>query len=60
MEQKGNAIISSLCWIKRGHAKAMLEEYEPSEEELKKHQKLSKKILKGGDAKTADLQKAKE
>jgi len=33
----------------------LLEEYEPSEEELKKHKKLSKKLLKGGDAKTVDL-----
>jgi hypothetical protein len=55
MEKQGNAIISSLCWVKRGWAKALLEEYEPSEDELKKHKKLSKKLLKGGDAKTADL-----
>ena len=45
--------------MKRGYAKALLEEYEPTEEELKKHQKLSKKLLKGKDAKSVDLAKAK-
>jgi hypothetical protein len=48
MASKGSsAIISSLCWVRRGYAKALLEEYEPTEEEMSKHQKLSKKLLKG-------------
>ena len=46
-QQPTNAIISSLCWVNRGYAKAMLEEYEPTEQELKKHKKLTKKLLKG-------------
>ena len=28
------AIITSLCWVSRGYAKATLEEYEPSKENL--------------------------
>ena len=32
--QGGGAIISALCWVKRGFAKAELEEYHPTEEEI--------------------------
>jgi len=41
MEQ-GGTIISALCWVKRGFAKAELEEYFPTEEEIQEGKKLSK------------------
>ena len=47
MESKN--IISALCWVDRGYAAAQLQEYQPSEAEMAKHAKISKKLMKGGD-----------
>jgi len=29
-----SAMITSLCWVSRGYAKAVIDEYEPSKKEL--------------------------
>lgn len=42
-EQGGGAIVSALCWVDRGYAKAMLEEYQPTQEEFEKLKKIQKK-----------------
>ena len=47
--------MSALCWVSRGYAKAELEEYEPNEEEIAEHQKMSKKLLKGKDIQKTDI-----
>jgi len=46
--EKGN-IISALCWIDRGYAASQLQEYQPSDAEMLKHRKISKKLMKGED-----------
>ena len=51
---KGN-IISALCWVDRGYAAAQLTEYQPSEAEMLKHKKISKKLMKGGDIQNTDI-----
>jgi hypothetical protein len=47
MESGNKTIISALVWVDRGYAKAQLEEYEPNDEEMAKHQQMEKKLLKG-------------
>lgn len=56
--QGANSIISALCWVNRGYAQAQLQEYEPTEEEILKHQKMSKKLLKGKDMKNMEISEA--
>ena len=51
-EQNHKAIISALAWVDRGHASAVLKEYDPTEEEMNKHKKRAQKILKGQDLHT--------
>ena len=58
MSKENNSIISALCWIKRGHAAPMLQEYEPSENELKSHQKMQKKLAKGADINDMEIGQA--
>lgn len=53
-----NSIVSAICWVKRGYAKAVLQEYEPTQEELQSYQKMSKKLLKG--KKIEDINEAKK
>lgn len=49
------AIITSLCWVSKGYAKANLDEFEPSKQNLSSHAKISKKLAKGKDLKKKDL-----
>ncbi len=37
-----SAIITSLCWVSRGYANAVMEEYEPTKEELKTFNEITK------------------
>lgn len=53
-------IISALAWVDRGYAKAQLEEYMPTEQEIKANKKLAKKLLKGQDPNTMDIGEAKQ
>jgi hypothetical protein len=46
MSGEGSAIITSLCWVSRGYAKAVLEEYEPSKKELETYKKIESKLTK--------------
>ena len=39
-----SAIITSLCWISRGYAKAVIDEYEPTDQEQKIYSELSKQM----------------
>ena len=44
MEGQGSgAIVSALCWVDRGYAKAELEEYQPTQDEIDKLKKIQKK-----------------
>jgi periodic tryptophan protein 1 len=54
------AIISAVCWVDRGYAKAQLEEYNPSEKEVKSNKKLAKKLLKGKDPNEMEIGEAKK
>ena len=38
-------IVTSLAWVSRGFAKPLLDSYEPTEKELKKHQKAQSKLV---------------
>lgn len=40
------AMVTSLCWVRRGHAKAILDYQDMDEEELAQQNKMSKKIKK--------------
>ena len=40
------AIISSVCWVNRGYAKAVLEEYTPDEKDMIKAKNITKKAMK--------------
>ena len=55
--QQNSTIVSALCWVSRGYAKPTLQEYQPTEEELKQHKKMSKKLMK---AKTENKTKDKD
>ncbi len=37
-----STIITSLCWVSRGYASQVVEEYEPSKEELKAYKQMTK------------------
>lgn len=39
-----SAIITSLCWVSRGFAKAVVDEYEPTAKELKAFTELNTKV----------------
>ena len=54
------AIISALAWVSRGHARATLQEYNPTEEEIKENKQVAKKLLKGKDPTMVDIGEAKE
>ena len=41
-----STIITSLCWVSRGFAKQVVEEYEPNPEDMKAFKDLSSKIDK--------------
>ena len=60
MEKNSSSIISALCWVNRGYAAATLQEYEPTDEEILKHQKVSKMLLKGKDMKQMEISTAVE
>lgn len=61
MHQKNQkAIVSAVCWVNRGYARATLEEYNPTEEELKHNKNLAKKLLKGQDPNTMEIGEAKK
>lgn len=57
---KSSTVISALCWVDRGYAKPILQEYEPTDEEILMHSKLSKKYLKqtGANVMEGDIGKA--
>lgn len=56
---KSKAIISSLCWVDRGYAKAQLEEYNPTDEQLKASKKYAKQMLKGQELSNVEIGEAK-
>ena len=59
MEKNQNkTIISALCWVDRGYAAANLKEYQPTDEEMQRHLKISKKYLGGKDINKTDIQEA--
>lgn len=41
-----STIITSICWVSRGFAKQVLDDYEPNPEELRAYQELTKKLEK--------------
>lgn len=41
-----STIITSICWVSRGFAKQVLDDYEPKAEELRAYQELTKKLEK--------------
>lgn len=55
---KNNTIVSSLCWVSRGYAKPVLQEYEPTEEEMKEQQKFTKQMLNGKDISKTEISAA--
>jgi len=59
-QKNHKAIISALAWVNRGHARATLQEYNPTEEELRINKKVAKKLLKGQDPSKVDIGAAKE
>jgi len=38
------SIVSALCWVRRGHAKAVQERFQPDEEVLKGYKKMAEKV----------------
>jgi periodic tryptophan protein 1 len=52
------AIISAVAWVNRGHAKAVLEEFQPDEETMKKTKKMGKKL--GVDPTKGELSDVKD
>eukprot|EP00347_Sterkiella_histriomuscorum_P014628 403360154 len=44
-----SAIITSLCWVSRGYAKAIIDEYEPTQQEQKAFNELTKQVGKDKD-----------
>ena len=59
-EPGSSSIISSVCWVDRGYAKAILDEYQPDVKEIQKHKKYAKKLLKGADPNNVDIAEAKK
>lgn len=59
-EKNSRAIISALCWVDRGYARATLEEYNPTEEEVKASKDKAMKLLKGQDPSEMDIGDAKK
>lgn len=51
MGETSGTMVTALAWVSRGFAKPMLDNYEPSDKELAKHQKLHKKISKDKNSK---------
>jgi len=41
-----STIITSLCWVSRGYAKTVVEEYEPNPEEVRTYKELTKNLDK--------------
>jgi len=41
-----STIITSLCWVSRGYAKQIVEEYEPNPEDLKQYQQITETLDK--------------
>jgi len=39
-----SAIITSLCWVSRGYAKAIVDEYEPTDKEQKVFKELTSQL----------------
>lgn len=58
MSKESNSIISALCWVKRGYAAPVLQEYEPTELEMLKHKKMQKKLGKGQDISQMEIGEA--
>lgn len=58
-QKSQKAIVSAVCWVNRGHARATLEEYNPTEEELNRGRATAKKLLKGEDPSQMDIGEAK-
>lgn len=55
------AMITSLCWVSRGYAKAIIDEDENMDEHVAEHAKMVHKLAKGTDAMKKDIgQAAKE
>ena len=44
----GGAIVSALAWVSRGFAKPVLEEFQPTEEEMVANKKMVKKMTNKG------------
>lgn len=40
-------MVTALAWVGRGYARPVLDNFEPSQSELEKHQKVAGKLLKG-------------
>ena len=36
----GNTMVTAVCWVSRGYAKPLLDQYEPDAAEMKQHAKL--------------------
>lgn len=60
MEEGSGAIISSLCWVQRGYAKEMLENYEPSEQDIEMHKKMIEKKMSRKEKRKNKDKEAKE
>lgn len=58
-QKNQKAIISALCWVDRGYARATLEEHFPTDEQVKSSKDLAKKLLKGQDPNQMDIGEAK-
>lgn len=52
-------MVTALAWVSRGFAKKILDNYEPTDQQLTKHQKLQGKIAKKSESKDIN-QVAKE
>ena len=52
------AMITALCWVSRGFAKAMIDDDENMEEHVAEHSKIVHKLAKGTDAMKKDIGKA--
>jgi hypothetical protein len=55
--KQSNSVISALCWVNRGFAAPIMQQYEPDDEEILQHSKLSKKYLKK-DIKTTEMKES--
>lgn len=48
MAEKGSdsTIITSLCWVSRGYAQQVVDEYEPNPDDVKVYKQMAKKLEK--------------